>query len=133
MKITFLNGKTPAELKENYPNSMFLEDQFDTSIIGINELSKSIIYNMYGVIDLMIEQEYPEVDPEEDQWNECYDEMNERLCYGDGMYGLESLQDFINDKVEFDNTELPPYTICDHDDVINYLGKEKFLEIEIEE
>jgi len=88
---------------------------------------------MYGVIDLMIEQEYPEVDPEEDQWNECYDEMNERLCYGDGMYGLESLQDFINDKVEFDNTELPPYTICDHDDVINYLGKEKFLEIEIEE
>jgi len=133
MKITFLNGKTPAELKENYPNSMFLEDQFDTSIIGINELSKSIIYNMYGVIDLMIEQEYPEVDPEEDQWNQCYDEMNERLCYGDGMYGLESLQDFINDKVEFDNTELPPYTICDHDDVINYLGKEKFLEIEIEE
>jgi len=133
MKITFLNGKTPAELKEYYPNSMFLEDQFDTSIIGINELSKSIIYNMYGVIDLMIEQEYPEVDPEEDQWNECYDEMNERLCYGDGMYGLESLQDFINDKVEFDNTELPPYTICDHDDVINYLGKEKFLEIEIEE
>lgn len=133
MKITFLNGKTPAELKENYPNSMFLEDQFDTSIIGINELSKSIIYNMYGVIDLMIEQEYPEVDPEEDQWNECYDEMNERLCYGDGMYGLESLQDFINDKVEFDNTELPPYTICDHDDVINYLGKDQFIEIEIEE
>ena len=133
MKITFLNGKTPAELKENYPNSMFLEDQFDTSIIGINELSKSIIYNMYGVIDLMIEQEYPEVDPEEDQWIECYDEMNERLCYGDGMYGLESLQDFINDKVECDNTELQPYTICDDDDVINYLGKDQFIEIEIEE
>ena len=59
--------------------------------------------------------------------------MNERLCYGDGMYGLESLQDYINDKVEYDNTELLPYTICDDDDVINYLGKDQFIEIEIEE
>ena len=62
MKITFLNGRTPAELKENYPNSMFLEGQFDTSIIGIN-----------GLIDSMIEGEYPEVDPERETFTKIDD------------------------------------------------------------
>ena len=131
MKINFLKGTSPTELRKKFPNSMFLEELFDDEIVGVTEDSQSIIYNLYGVIDSMIKDEYPSVKVESDKWFDCYDEMNERICFGDGMYGLENLQDYLEGDTGYYNTDFSPYTFCDDPDVIGYNGNENSIEVEL--
>jgi hypothetical protein len=129
MKITLLNGITPEDLKSTYPKSMYLDDRFDEYILGFIEISHSIIYNIYGVIHQMIEDEFPEIEEESDEWFDCYDEINEGLCFGDGLYGLENLQDYMEGNTGYYNTDFPPYTFCFNLEIINYDGTDKSIKI----
>lgn len=129
MRISIIQPKDLNSIRVNNPGSSFLEDQFDEFILGIHNETGSIIYNLYGVIHAMIEDDYPELkdEVESDEWGDAYDEINERLRISNAFYGLEAL---LENSDDFQNNGLRVlYTLTDDLDLINYDGDKKTLEL----
>ena len=116
-------------IREDYSGSVFYEERFDEFILGVHEETGSIIYNLYGVIHAMIEQDYPELkdEVESDDWCDAYDEINERLFLSSVFYGLEALHESTE---EFQNNGLMVLATLTGDlNIINYDGDQRVLEL----
>lgn len=131
MKISIVQPSDLNVIKVNNPRSEFLEDQFDEFILGIHNETGSIIYNLYGIIHAIIEEEYPELkdEVESDDWCDAYDEINERLSRSTLFYGLEAL---LENSEDFQNNGLMTLsTLTDDLELINYDGEEKVIELNL--
>ena len=73
------------KLEENFDNSIFLDEKYDKSIIGIDGATGSIIYHQVDLIYAVMKEEYEhdiKVDPDFQDTEECfelYEEINEAL------------------------------------------------------
>ena len=129
MKIELVTPQGITRLRSRMPHSTFMDETFDEHIIGVYKENGSIVYNLYGVIHAMIEEEYPELKDkvESDEWCDAYDEIDERLRISNAFYGLEAL---LENSEDFQNNGLwVPYTLTDHLYLINYDGDKKTLEL----
>jgi len=133
MKILIVKQSELEEVRANYPNSVFMPESFDQYLLGVHQETGSIIYNLYGVIHALIEEDYPELkdEVESDEWCDAYDEINERLFLSSVFYGLDALQESIE---EFQNNGLMILATLTGDlNIINYDGDEKYLEVHCQE
>ena len=131
MKIELVTPQGITRLRSRMPHSTFMDETFDEHIIGVYKENGSIVYNLYGVIHAMIEEEYPELKDkvESDEWCDAYDEIDERLRISNAFYGLEAL---LENSEDFQNNGLwVPYTLTDDLDLINYDGDKRTLELSI--
>lgn len=131
MRISIIQPKDLNSIRVNNPGSSFLEDQFDEFILGIHNETGSIIYNLYGVIHAMIEEDYPELkdEVESDEWGDAYDEINERLYQSNVFFGLEAL---LEGKRDFQNNGLMILsTLTGNLGLINYDGEETEIELNV--
>ena len=129
MKIELVTPQEQNGLRLRLSQSTFMNETFDEYILGVHIETGSIIYNLYGVIHAIIEQDYPELkdDVESDEWCDAYDEINERLRLSNVFYGLRAL---LEDSEGFQNNGLTVlYTLTGDLDLINYQGDKRVLEI----
>ena len=128
MKIELVTPQEIIGLRSRLPRSTFMDETFDEHIIGVYKENGSIVYNLYGVIHAMIEEEYPDLKDkvESDEWCDAYDEIDEHLRISNAFYGLEAL---LENSDDFQNNELRvSYTLSGDLDLINYNGDKKTLE-----
>lgn len=131
MKIELLTPQGIIGVRSRLSHSLFMDQNFDEHILGVHKETGSIVYNLYGVIHTIIEEDYPELkdEVESDEWFDAYDEIDERLRISNAFYGLEAL---LENSEDFQNNGLwVPYTLTDDLDLINYDGDKRTLELSI--
>lgn len=114
MKIKVLKRGDYKSIRNEYPNSSYLSSFYDSSIIGVEIQSNSIIYDFDDLIVEMILMECTktENDLDEDEWNQCYQQMRRSLIENGAFVGLDSLQSFINKNRWSKFTGSIPFTLC---------------------
>jgi hypothetical protein len=114
MKIKVLKRGDYKSIRNEYANSSYLSSFYDSSIIGVEIQSNSIIYDFDDLIVEMILMECTktENDLDEDEWNQCYKQMRRSLIENGAFVGLDSLQSFINKNRWSKFTGSIPFTLC---------------------
>jgi len=72
------------DFKENYCDSIFLEEEFDEAIMGVDVVTSGIVYNIFGVVNLSMRIRKDEFDGDieddnTDEWHEFYEIINEQV------------------------------------------------------
>lgn len=129
MRIELVKQNEVNDLRLSQSNSSFLDENFDEFILGVHQETGSIVYNLYGVIHAMIEEDYPELkdEVESDDWGDAYDEIDERLRISNAFYGLEALFENTLDIQKNGGSVLS--TLTGNLDIINYQGDKRVLDI----
>ncbi len=79
IKVEF-GDNVSVDLKENFEDSHFLSDEYDSAIMGVDPTSGSVIYHYYHLINLKIEM--AEKDGFADQfesWDDLYDHFDNEV------------------------------------------------------
>lgn len=129
MRIELVKQNEVNDLRLSQSNSSFLNEDFDEFILGVHEETGSIVYNLYGIVNALIVEEYPdlEFDDDSDEWCDAYYDILDRLSFSDVYYELESLIENTLDIQKNGGAVLS--TLTGNLDIINYQGDKRVLDI----
>lgn len=129
MKIELIKQNKVNDLRLSQSNSSFLDENFDEFILGVHQETGSIVYNLYGIVNALIVEEYPdlEFDNDSDEWCDAYYDILDRLSFSDVYYELESLIENTLDIQKNGGAVLS--TLTGNLDIINYQGDKRVLDI----
>lgn len=129
MRIELVKQNEVNDLRLSQSNSSFLNEDFDEFILGVNQETGSIVYNLYGIVNALIVEEYPdlEFDDDSDEWCDAYYDILDRLSFSDVYYELESLIENTLDIQKNGGAVLS--TLTGNLDIINYQGDKRVLDI----
>lgn len=129
MRIELVKQNEVNDLRLSQSNSSFLDENFDEFILGVHQETGSIIYNLYGIVNALIVEEYPdlEFDDDSDEWCDAYYDILDVLSFSDVYYELESLIENTLDIQKNGGAVLS--TLTGNLDIINYQGDKRVLDI----
>lgn len=129
MRIELVKQNEVNDLRLSQSNSSFLNEDFDEFILGVHQETGSIVYNLYGIVNALIVEEYPdlEFDDDSDEWCDAYYDILDRLSFSDVYYELESLIENTLDIQKNGGAVLS--TLTGNLDIINYQGDKRVLDI----
>lgn len=129
MKIELIKQNEVNDLRLSQSNSSFLDENFDEFILGVHQETGSIVYNLYGIVNALIVEEYPdlEFDDDSDEWCDAYYDILDRLSFSDVYYELESLIENTLDIQKNGGAVLS--TLTGNLDIINYQGDKRVMDI----